>query len=120
MRAVRVTGLGYEVEYFALEGHEVVHAAVPHVDLQVRANAPVWLPHIAPAPLCGLGRPGALRTTVPRTGGPLCRACGEHLRDLDEWVRQAERQLAAQSTNGHPNGDLRESQTAQFASASSD
>ena len=58
---MRVAGLGYDAEYFTLDGHEVVHAAVPHVDPQVRAVAPVWLPHIAPTPLCGLGRRDATR-----------------------------------------------------------
>lgn len=98
---VRVEGLGYLAEYFRMDGHEVVHAAVPHVDPQVRAVAPVWLPHIPPAPLCGLGQGLRQRTMVGRSRGELCRACADHLRDLDEWVRQAEAQLrAAPETNG--------------------
>ena len=110
---MRVAGLGYIAEYFTLDGREVVHACVPHVDPQVRASAPVWLPHIPPTPLCGLGRGAAVRVLVARTSGPLCRACQDHLRDLDEWVRQAERQMEmalAKSTNGHghTNGHVRE------------
>lgn len=102
---MRVTGLGYEVEYFQLDGHEVVHAVVPHVDLQVRAVAPVWLPHIPPAPLCGLGRGTEGRVGAGRSSGPICRACAEHLRDLDDWVRQAERHLASVgSGNGNGSG----------------
>jgi hypothetical protein len=85
--------LGYTAEYFTFGVHEVVHAAVTHVDHQVRAVAPVWLPNIAPAPLCGLGPPGAERRPTRRSAGPLCRACGDHLRDLDDWVRQAEGRL---------------------------
>ena len=99
---VQVAGLGYEVEFFQLDCHEVVHATVPHVDLQVRAVAPVWLPHIPPAPLCGLGRAGAQRAVVNRSRGPLCRACSEHLRDLDDWVRQAERHLASAGAGSAP------------------
>lgn len=98
---MRVVGLGYDAEYFTLDDHEVVHAAVPHVDPQVRAAAPVWLPHIAPTPLCGLGRRGAVRRPASRRQGMLCRACHDHLRELDEWVRQAEHQLS----NGHPAGN---------------
>ena len=90
---MRVTGLGYVAEYFTLDHHGVVHAAVTHVDPQVRATAPVWLPHIAPEPLCGLGREGS-RMMTSRSSGPLCRRCAEHLRDLDDWVRQAELRLA--------------------------
>lgn len=93
--SVKVPGLGYEAEYFTLGGHEVVHVAVPHVDAQVRAAAPVWLPHVAPTPLCGLGRRAGERQPASRRSGPLCRACQDHLRDLDDWVRMAERQLAA-------------------------
>ena len=102
---VRVQGLGYIAEYFRLDGHDVVHAAVPHVDPQVRAVAPVWLPHIPPAPLCGLGRGLSQRTPVLRSSGELCRACTEHLRDLDEWVRQAEHQLRATAATSNGNGD---------------
>lgn len=100
---VMVAGLGYVTEHFRLEGHDVVHASVPHVDPQVRAVAPVWIPHLAPAPLCGLGRPGARRTVVARTSGQLCRACTDHLRDLDEWVRQAEQELGdtPRTASGH-------------------
>jgi hypothetical protein len=90
---VRVTGLGYETEYFRLADHDVVHVSVPHVDPQVRAISAVWLPHIPPAPLCGLGREDDLRTVVGSANGSLCRACAGHLRDLDEWVRQAEIEL---------------------------
>ena len=91
---MRITGLGYEAEYITLDDRGVVHAAVTYVDPLVRAGAPVWLPHIAPAPLCGLGR-AACRQVVARTAGPLCRSCADSLRDLDEWVRQAEARLAA-------------------------
>jgi hypothetical protein len=90
---VKVAGLGYSAEYFTLDDHEVIHAAVHHVDYQVRAVAPVWLPHIAPEPLCGLGAGAGSRTLTRRSNGPLCRRCAEHLRDLDEWVRQAEGRL---------------------------
>ena len=90
---MRVTGLGYETEYFRLDDHEVVHVSVPHVDPQVRAISAVWLPHIPPAPLCGLGRGDDRRTVVGVPNGSLCRACAGHLRDLDEWVRQAELEL---------------------------
>ena len=92
---MQITGLGYVAEYFTLDDHDVVHAAVDYVDPLVRAGAPVWLPHIAPAPLCGLGRGACTRRLVARTAGPLCRRCAEHLRDLDEWVRQAELRLSA-------------------------
>ena len=91
---MQIAGLGYDAEYLTLDDHEVVHAAVTYVDPLVRAGAPVWLPHIAPTPLCGLGR-GASRRLTTRTAGPLCRSCAEHLRDLHEWVRQAEARLAA-------------------------
>jgi hypothetical protein len=90
---VKVAGLGYQAEYFTFDGRDVVHAAVTHVDYQVRAVAPVWLPHIAPEPLCGLGAGALERVMARRSDGPLCRRCAEHLRDLDEWVRQAEGRL---------------------------
>lgn len=99
---MRVPGLGYEVEYFALDDLDVVHAAVSHVDPLVRAIAPVWLPHIAPAPLCGLGRHRAARRRVRRHEELLCRACRAHLRDLDEWVRQAEGDLARAENGDGP------------------
>lgn len=91
---MRVTGLGYEAEFFTFDGKEVVHAAVGYVDPLVRANAPVWLPHIAPTPLCGLGY-GFPRQRAATLDEPLCRACHAHLRELDEWVRQAEGHLDA-------------------------
>ena len=91
---MRVAGLGYVVEYFRLDDDEIVHAAVPHVDPLVRSAAPVWLPHIAPAPLCGLGRSKTQRHVVRRTAGLLCRACAGHLRSLDDWVRQAEQAVS--------------------------
>lgn len=112
---VRVQGLGYIAEYFRLDGHDVIHAAVPHVDPQVRAVAPVWLPHIPPTPLCGLGRGLSLRTLASRSSGDLCRACVEHLRDLDEWVRQAEQQLRTSAEPSNGNGE----QSGQNGSASS-
>ena len=87
---MRVTGLGYVAEYFRLDDDEIVHATVPHVDPLVRAVSPVWLPHIAPTPLCGLGHDTAHRSAARWTAGLLCRACAEHLRSLDDWVRQAE------------------------------
>ena len=90
---MRVRGLGYEAEYFRLSDPEVVHVTVPHVDPQVRAMSAVWLPHIPPVPLCGLGREDDRRTVVGQPNGSLCRACAGHLRDLDEWVRQAEVEL---------------------------
>ena len=92
---VRVEGLGYVAEYFTLSDPEIVHATVHHVDAQVRSAAPVWLPHIPPTPLCGLGRGVDVRTQVARTSGPLCRSCRAHLVELDEWVRQAEAHLTA-------------------------
>lgn len=88
---MRVAGLGYDAEYVCFDDREVVHAVVPYVDVQVRALAPVWLPHVAPAPLCGLA--GEAGTQVTRSSGALCRACAAHLRDLDEWVREAEAAL---------------------------
>ena len=106
---MRVVGLGYDAEYFTLDDHEVVHAAVPHVDPQVRAVAPVWLPHIAPTPLCGLGRGAANRQPASRRQGMLCRACHDHLRELDEWVRQAELHLS----NGHASGNGQDSGSGQ-------
>ena len=90
---MHITGLGYVAEYFTLDDHDVVHAAVTYVDPLVRAGAPVWLPHIAPTPLCGLGRGACKRCVVTRSAGPPCRSCVEHLRDLDGWVRQAELRL---------------------------
>ena len=90
---MRVTGLGYETEYFRLADHDVVHATVPHVDPLVRTVSGVWLPHIAPAPLCGLGHEDDPRVVVGQPNGTLCRACAGHLRELDEWVRQAEIEL---------------------------
>lgn len=90
---MRVTGLGYSTEYFRLADHDVVHVTVPHVDPQVRSIAAVWLPHIPPVPLCGLGREDDARTVVGNPSGSLCRACAAHLRDLDEWVHQAEMEL---------------------------
>ena len=89
---MRVAGLGYDAEYICVADVEVVHAVVPHVDPQVRALAPVWLPHVAPAPLCGLAFDAG--TPVPRSSGTLCRGCAAHLRDLDEWVREAEAALS--------------------------
>ena len=91
---VRVEGLGYVVEYFTLNDPEILHATVHHVDAQVRSVAPVWLPHIPPTPLCGLGRGPTVRTVVARVDRPLCRPCQAHLAELDEWVRQAEAHLA--------------------------
>lgn len=99
---MKVAGLGYSAEYFTMDDHEVIHAAITHVDYQVRANAPVWLPHIAPVPLCGLGAGCSSRHLTRRSAGPLCRACSEHLRDLDEWVRQAEGRLASVATHVLP------------------
>jgi hypothetical protein len=101
---MRVEGLGYIAEYFRLDDHEIVHAAVPYVDPQVRAYAPVWLPHIAPAPLCGLGVGASGRVRAHRSAGILCRGCAGHLRELDEWVRIAEHHLQTSdgATNGYP------------------
>ena len=90
---MRVTGLGYATEYFRLADHEIVHVTVPHVDPQVRSLSAVWLPHIPPVPLCGLGHQDDPRTVVGTPNGSLCRACAGHLRDLDEWVRSAEIEL---------------------------
>ena len=104
---MRVTGLGYETEYFRLADHDVVHVTVPHVDPQVRAISAVWLPHIPPAPLCGLGREDDPRTAVGSPNGSLCRACAGPLRDLDEWVRQAEIELARASAEEDEDRDRR-------------
>ena len=72
--------------------------------------APVWLPHIAPAPLCGLGRRRCRATCVARPPAR-CAALREHLRDLDEWVRQAELacrgQRAATAATPTARGDAR-------------
>lgn len=104
---MRVSGLGYETEYFRLADHDVVHVTVPHVDPQVRSMSGVWLPHIAPAPLCGLGREDDPRVVVDAPNGSLCRACAGHMRDLDEWVRQAELELAREASEAAADDERR-------------
>ena len=105
---MRVTGLGYEPDYFTLDAHDVVHVAVSHVDPLVRALAPVWLPRIAPAPLCGLGNWSARRRSATRSAGVLCRPCSDHVRVLDDWVRHAEAEFAVRRQESAPQPDRAE------------